>query len=225
MCVVVGRLLPLFPLGKVLFPGQPVPVFASKERDRQLVREARGLPGTAWFGVIAIREGRQACQDGVRALHEIGCVAQVSRAAELEDGRFVLVTKGTRRFRLVRLDRSRPYLQGEIDLLAEDTGDEAAARLAAQVVRQTFSAYLGGPEPAPGPDDLLGLPEDPIELSYLVADFMTANLPAKQSLLAEPDALSRLTAERQMLSVEAAIRRRIRSAPMPDFLRTSHSRN
>jgi len=57
------------------------------------------------------------------------------------------------------------------------------------------------------------------------ARFMTANLPAKQSLLAEPDALSRLTAERQMLSVEAAIRRRIRSAPMPDFLRTSHSRN
>jgi hypothetical protein len=45
------------------------------------------------------------------------------------------VVRAETRFRLAGFDSSRPYLQDQVDLLAEDTGDEMSAGLAAQAVR------------------------------------------------------------------------------------------
>ena len=122
------------------------------------------------------------------------------------------MTVGTQRFRLAELDQSRPYLQGQVDLLAENSGDEAAAALAAQAVQVAFRSYLGtlaaqGVAQVSVPD----LPDEPVLLSYLVASSMIVDLSDRQVLLAEPDALRRLTAERALLSREIAILRSLGS--------------
>jgi Lon protease-like protein len=218
--------MPLFPLGTVLYPGLLLPLHIFEERYRQLVRDLLDGPEPRRFGVIAIRKGRETGVDGVSALHEIGCIATVRRVAAHDDGRFDLVTVGTQRFRLAAVDDSRPYLQGEIDLLDEETGDETAAGEAADAVRRGFRGYLEALSRQESvhvtmPD----LPDDPVLLSYLVAASMILDLPVRQALLAEPDALRRLASERTLLSREITMLRSLTSTPAPDLRNSPYNPN
>ncbi len=222
----MSETLPLFPLGTVLYPGLLLPLHIFEDRYRRLVRDLLDGPAPGRFGVIAIRKGRETGVDGVSALHEIGCTATLRHVEEHEDGRFDLVTVGTQRFRLLELDDSLPYLQGQVDVLAEDTGDESATGLAAQTVQRGFRAYLdalaaGGVAQVNVPD----LPDEPVLLSYVVAASMIVDLPDKQVLLAEPDALRRLTTERALLSRETTMLRSLRSAPAPELRYSPYNPN
>jgi uncharacterized protein len=220
------RILPLFPLGTVLYPGLLLPLHVFEERYRQLVHDLMAEPEPRCFGVIAIREGRETGSDGVSALYEIGCTATVRQVFEQEDGRFYLITVGTQRFRLGEIDRGEPYLRAAVDLLPEDTGDRAAAEQAAQDVRSRFRDYLEAMA-ARGVTRISspGLPDEPVALSYLVAASVIVELGEKQGLLAQPDALCRLTTERALLSRENAMLRSLTSTPAPEFRHTPYSPN
>ena len=212
----MSETLPLFPLGTVLYPGLLLPLHIFEERYRQLVRDLLTGSEPGRFGVIAIRRGRETGVDGVCALYEVGCIAALRQVREHSDGRFDLVTAGTQRFRLVSLEHGRPYLQGAVDLLAEDTGDEAAAGAAVRAVQQAFHDYLVTlAARGTGEVSIPDLPDQPIALSYLVAASMVVDLPDRQALLAEPDALRRLQAERELLGRETAMLRTFTSAPAP----------
>jgi Lon protease-like protein len=176
--------------------------------------------------VIAIREGRETGIDGVSALYDVGCLATVRDVTELPDGRYELVTVGTDRFRLHALDESKPYLRGEVELLDEPVGDEAEARLAAAAVQRGFRRYLDvlatkGPATISVPE----LPDEPILLSYLVAASVIIDLPERQGLLAQPNALRRLRSERALLAKETAILRELGSTPAPDLRSSPYSQN
>jgi len=218
--------MPLFPLGTVLYPGLLLPLNIFEERYRQLVHDLLDGPEPRRFGVIAIRKGRETGVAGVSALYEIGCTARLRQVREHEDGRFDLVTAGAQRFRLASLDHSRPYLQGEVELLAEESGGDAAAAGAARAVQRAFHDYLvvlatRGRGEAVIPE----LPDEPAALSYLVAASMVVDLPDRQALLAEPDALRRLEAERVLLSRETAMMRTFTSAPAPGLRDTPWNPN
>lgn len=218
--------MPLFPLGTVLYPGLVLPLHIFEERYRQLVRDLLAGPEPQRFGVIAIREGRETGIAGISSLHEIGCTATLRQVEQYEDGRYDLVTVGTQRFRLVELDESQPYLQGEVDLMAEPAGEAADAGLAARAVQAAFRGYLGAlSERGATEISIPELPDEPILLSYLVAASMIVELPAKQSLLAEPDAARRLATERGMLARETTMLRRLPSTPAPDLRYTPYSPN
>jgi len=222
----MSETLPLFPLGTVLFPGLLLPLHIFEDRYRQLVRDLLDRPEPRRFGVIAIRQGRETGVDGIQALHEIGCIATLNQVNPLEDGRYDIVTIGTQRFRLASLDDAKPYLRGRVDLLAEETGDEAGAAQAVRVVRDGFRAYLSalaerGVTQISAPE----LPGDPVTLSYLVAASMIIELGDRQALLAEPDALHRLTAERALLSRELTMLRTLTATPAPDLRNSPYSSN
>lgn len=222
----MSQCLPLFPLGTVLYPGLVLPLHIFEERYQELVQDLLAGPEPRQFGVIAIREGRETGIAGVRALHEIGCTATLRQVDEQEDGRYNLVTVGTDRFRLLRLDDSRAYLQAEVDLLADEAGDEAAAGLAVTAVQEAFLAYLEvlaqrGATRVNVPE----LPDEPVLLSYVVAASVVVDLHDKQALLAEPDALRRLTAERTLLLKETTLLRALTSMPAADLRNTPYSPN
>lgn len=136
------EMLPLFPLGTVLYPGLVLPLNIFEERYRQLVRDLVAGPEPRQFGVIAIREGRETGVTGVSALYEVGCLAAVREITELPDGRYELATVGTDRFRLHTIDESLPYLRGEIELLDEPVGEESEAALLVSAVHRAFHGYL-----------------------------------------------------------------------------------
>jgi Lon protease-like protein len=222
----VRETLPLFPLGTVLYPGLLLPLNIFEERYRRLVRDLLDGPEPRRFGVIAIRKGRETGVDGISALHEVGCTATLREVAEQEDGGFHLVTVGTQRFRLTSLDSSMPYLQGEVELLEEQVGDEAAAGLAAQAVQRGFRGYVEALASRESAEVTVPeLPDEPLLLSYLVAASMILDLPVRQQLLAEPDAERRLGAERTLLARETTMLRSLTATPAPDLRNTPYNPN
>jgi uncharacterized protein len=222
----MSETLPLFPLATVLFPGMRLPLHVFEQRYRQLVRDLLELPEPRRFGVIAIRKGRETGVDGVTALYEIGCTAALRAAEPRDDGRYDLQVVGTERFRLLRLDSSLPYFQAEIEPLADEVGDAATAALAAQRVQTGFRSYLNTlADRGGGTISLTSLPDEPLLLSYVVAAAMIIDLPERQSLLAAPDALARLKAERALLARETGMLRVTTSRPAPDFTYAPYSPN
>ena len=102
------------------------------------VRDLLGGPERRQFGVIAIRKGRETGIDGVHSLYEIGCIATLRRVDRHDDARFDIVTVGSRRFRLRGLDETRPYLQGEVEMPADEPVDPASAEPAVRVIQAAF---------------------------------------------------------------------------------------
>jgi len=220
------EMLPLFPLGAVLYPGMLLPLHIFEERYRQLIRDLLARPEPRQFGVIAIRKGRETGIDGVHSLYEIGCTATLRRVDQLEDGRFDLVTVGTQRFRLLALDQTLPYLQGEIDLLAEDAVDQVAAGPSVRAVQVAFRAYLDALTERGGATVRIeDLPAEPVLLSFVVAATMVIDLPERQGLLNEPDTVRRLNIEHALLARETAMLRATTSRPAPDLRYTPYSPN
>jgi uncharacterized protein len=220
--------LPLFPLGTVLFPGLVLPLHVFEDRYRALVRHLMALPAddAREFGVVAIRGGwevEQATPGGEPAvgfttgtppdLYDVGCSAQLRQVTEHPDGRFDIVTVGSRRFRLINVKTGdQPYLTAEVEWLPEETGEPGLADALAPGVLAVFQRYL---RMLRGDSSLTGeqLPDDPTVLSHLVAATASLTLDDRQHLLSLPDTVQRLKAERAMLSREVALLDQIRAVP------------
>ena len=225
----VPERLPLFPLGLVLLPGLMLPLHVFEQRYRDLVRDLLDLPEEARrFGVVAIREGREVGADGVTALHEVGCVAQVRRVTPYDDGRFEVVTTGARRFRLTGLaDEGTSYATGLVEWLPDELGPADEAALLDRAVRSAFATYVQALGQARGEDadDVGDLPGDSLVLSYVVAASVVVDLEDRQRLLAEPDGVTRLRAELALLRREATLLRTLTALPAPELARVPISPN
>jgi uncharacterized protein len=222
----MGEMLPLFPLGAVLYPGMLLPLHIFEERYRQLVRDLLDGSDPRRFGVIAIRKGRETGIDGVQSLYQIGCTAVLRRVDQHEDGRYDIVAVGSERFRLLGLDETQPYLRGEVEILAEEPADPVAAGPAARAAQVAFREYLDALTEWGGATVRLeDLPDEPDLLSFVVAAAMVIDLPERQALLAEPGAVRRLGLERALLSRETAMLRTTTSRPAPDLRNTPYSPN
>jgi uncharacterized protein len=217
-------LLPLFPLGTVLYPGLLLPLHIFEDRYRALVRDlVDGPEETRVFGVVAIREGREVGEGGIRSLHEVGCLADLRQVEPHADGRFDIVATGVRRFRIHSVDAtSKPYLQAEIEFLDEPEGE--AATVLARAVTSLWGAYRQVLTGSP-PDDPDELPDDPGVLSYLVAAATVLDLGDKQKLLEDADTTSRLRRELALLRREAVVLRLLPSLPAVELTRTAVNPN
>lgn len=214
-------MLPLFPLGTVLFPGLVLPLHVFEERYRQLVRDLLELPQQSQrFGVVCIREGREVGADGIRALYEVGCVAQLSQVQAYDDGRYDLVTVGTSLFRLTALHDDRPYFTGEVEELADSPGDLAEARVLDPLVRAAFGQYVEQLGVASGSDiEHPELPDDPQVLGHLVGATMALDLADRQDLLEQPDGVARLRRGLSLLRRESGVLSALRAVPAPELAR------
>jgi Lon protease-like protein len=185
--------LPLFPLNTVLLPNTTLPLHIFEERYKTMIN--RCIEERAPFGVVLIRSGEEVGGDAEP--YEIGCTARIVQIDRRPDGRMNLLTFGDDRFRILSLDRSAPYLQGDVELLAStDVEAPEVTDLTARVValfREHFRLVLA----------LTGqwlrefdLPKEP----EVLADFLAGNLELpvekKQELLetlSVPVRLERLT--------------------------------
>ena len=217
--------MPLFPLGTVLYPGVLLPLHIFEDRYRQLIRDLLAQPaGPRRFGVVAIKEGREVGTDGVTALHEIGCTAELQRVEAYDDGRFDIIAVGASRFRLVRVDASQP-LVGEVELLPDVCTDEAT-RLSGRAVRM-FGSYRKALLTAQGlaVDEPPELPDDPVERSYLIAAAMLVEMSDKQDMLATSTVDERLVLEMALLRRESALVSQLSTRPAVEFPRAGYSPN
>jgi Lon protease-like protein len=106
----MSRLLPLFPLQIVAFPGAAIPLHIFEDRYKEMVGEAEAA-GTE-FGIVLAKEG---------GVVNAGCTVVVESVLNrYPDGRFDVLARGLRRFSLVSIDQELAYLRGEVEYF-EDT--------------------------------------------------------------------------------------------------------
>ncbi|MGP4025084.1 LON peptidase substrate-binding domain-containing protein [Actinomadura sp. 3N407] len=209
--------LALFPLGTVLFPGLVLPLHLFEDRYRRLVGDLLERPEPRGFGVVGIQLGHEVGDGAAHRLAEVGCVAELREATRHPDGRYDIVTVGARRFRLKELDRSRPYLQGEVEYLPEEPGADTGP--IARRVRRLYRLYrhrLGAA--GDGPFDEAEPPDDPVAMSYVIAASLVLDGHDKQRLLECEDATLRLEAERDLLARENRILDVLPMIPAGQFL-------
>jgi uncharacterized protein len=224
----VGAILPVFPLGTVLFPGLVLPLHIFEERYRTLVRDLVATTDAEphEFGVVTLRHGSEALpadSDGeappgaaitTGELYDVGCTAELRQVTELPDGRFDIVTVGRRRFRVVTLAAAtHPYLTAEVEWLPEEETTGGTAELLAPRVLAAFRTYLDLLRP--DSEVLDQVPDDPTVLSHLVAATAQLTTDERQELLAAPDTAARLRAELRLLNREAGLLARVRAVPVP----------
>jgi Lon protease-like protein len=223
----VSEQLPMFPLNTVLFPGVGMPLHVFEDRYRALVHHLLSISDKSLrlFGIVAIREGYEVGSHGIRSVHRVGCVAQMTSVEPHPDGRFDIEVVGRQRLRLNGMDTSGRYLVGDVDLLSEGKAtpldvEEAERALGA------FESYRGRLSEMRGDDVLDGdLPRDPEYLSYSLAATCLLTLRERQELLETDTARERLILLRHSLREEMRAMRAIPSLPATEVARTSWSPN
>ena len=119
-----SRLIPLFPLQVVVFPGTPLPLHIFEERYKDMVGTA--IRENSEFGVVLARE------DGIV---NAGCTVVVEKLTELHaDGRMDIITRGRRRFEILSLNEEKEYLQAEVRFFEDEDFRPAAEELKQQVL-------------------------------------------------------------------------------------------
>jgi len=112
---------PLFPLGLVALPTEAVPLHVFEERYRTMINQC--IDSETEFGIVWLSD------DGLR---DVGCACEIERVLEeMEDGRFNVLTRGTRPFRVLERQGYLAYPAGVVEFLddaAEEVDDEALQR-------------------------------------------------------------------------------------------------
>jgi Lon protease-like protein len=200
--------IPMFPLGGVLLPGLVLPLHVFEPRYRQLVSDCLES-GEHEFGVVLIDRGSEVGGGDTRA--EVGVVAMMLQVAELDDGRFAVVTVGTRRIRVVRWLDDDPYPQAEIEDWPDEPGDDVEPELIETTAARARSCAGLSVEMG----DRSGVPEieltgDPSFDSYLLAAISPFGPADQYAALCAPNPLDRLHLINVLLDdVEAGLRFRL----------------
>lgn len=215
----VAARIPLFPLGTVLMPGAALPLHVFEPRYRQLTVDLiTGEIPDKEFGVVAVREGHSADTDGVDGMYPVGCTAALLDARRLPDGRYDVVTRGSRRFRLIDLDvEEKPYLTGTVEFLPDATDEEPDERLVAMLAAAARDAHRRYCSTAWRSRDWREPDEDtPTEqLAHLLAGDCLLPLDERQELLEQTSPLHRLRAIRALLARETGLLTQLRAVPAP----------
>ncbi len=210
--------LPIFPLGSVLFPGLVLPLHIFEERYRLLVHDLLEGEEPHRFGIVSIEFGHEVGTGAAQRLSAVGCVAELRGVQEAEgDEGFDIVTTGGSRFRIEDVDDSGPYLQAEVTELPEEEGP--GARSAVEPVARLFRTYCERLiEHGAEVTDLDDLPDDPVQLSYVVAASVVLDRPDRQRLLQAENAAARLHLEYGLLRRENHLLETFPAVPGAEFL-------
>ena len=188
-------IMPMFPLGSVLLPGGVLPLHVFEPRYRQLVQDCMASAEHE-FGVTLIERGFEVGGGDVRTM--VGTVARMMQVAELDDGRYALLTVGTRRIRIEHWLPDDPYPQAEVeDWPDDDAADESLEAEMSAAIATTWSrvrrmnalaAELGDVHA----DVAAEISPDPLVASYHLCSLAPLGPADQQRLLAAPSVRARI---------------------------------
>lgn len=184
-----SRIIPLFPLNTVLFPGMVLPLRIFEPRYRLMVR--RLIEGDRQFGVALIQEGHEV---GTPAQpYDVGTIAEISGHEILPDGQIMIVAVGMRRFRIDRTVEGEPYQQAEVTLIDEGDPDDPVEDALLEDATASLTTYLQ--QLSSVTNLTIALPDEPlspIDLTYLMAATVQVDNERKQDLLETVPVVERL---------------------------------
>jgi uncharacterized protein len=204
--------LPMFPLGAVLLPGEVLPLQVFEPRYRALVQDCLAAPDGPRFGVVLIARGHEV--GGGDERHDVGVVARIVRHEPAPDGRSALLCAGEERIRVREWLPDDPYPRADVEPVGDAPIDLGAFDAALPAVLDSSAATHAlivrvaaatGHEPPPFPalvaalrdGDTAGL--DHTAISYALASSGPLGAADRLRVLAAPDAAARLRAVAEAL--------------------------
>src|SRR5690242_7827494 len=192
--------MPMFPLGTVLFPYTSIPLHVFEERYRVMVRELLG-DLDAQFGVVLIERGSVVGGGDVR--FNVACAARIVEAEEYPDGRFAIAAVGDGRVRVAQWLDDDPYPRAEVEPLAEsdatDADFDARARLVDAFADVVDVARRFDPRIVSPPE----LDPDPLRASFQAGAWAPIGPLDAQRVLETDDLGARLTLLAQLIGERA----------------------
>ncbi|MDH4147661.1 MAG: LON peptidase substrate-binding domain-containing protein [Acidimicrobiia bacterium] len=183
------RVLPMFPLGTVLLPGGVLPLQVFEPRYLEMTR--RCLDGDREFGVVLIERGYEVGGGDVRS--SFGTVARIVAAQQMGSARWMLVTVGSQRIKVLRWLPDDPFPQAEVEPWDDPvdapspSGQEYAdlTALARRVIAQAAEMGWGGM------DATVDFPDDPRLGTHHIAALAPLGAFDKQRVLGTEGAAAR----------------------------------
>jgi Lon protease-like protein len=189
-------ILPMFPLGTALLPHEPLPLHVFEQRYRALVRDC--LAGDRRFGVALIERGSEVGGGDVR--FDVACVAQIARADELPDGRWMLVAEGVEKVAVTEWLTDHPYPRAEVEPVDDPPWSvdcDAALGSALDSFRRVVAiACELGADVDPGVLELTG--NAPVD-AWLLAGRAPVGPLDRHALLTAPSAAARMRLLQELL--------------------------
>ena len=195
--------IPLFPLHTVLFPETPLHLHIFEPRYKIMLR--RCLAKKEPFGVVLIQQGQEAFGP-ISKVYNVGCTAHIINVKQNSPSSYNLTAFGYERFRILELNKDRPYMIGTVETYKIHDTDTNDTHQSARNLKSLVQNYLElMPKIELGANDLMDFqfPEKPESILHMAASLLQLPGFEKQRLL-ESHSFSDL-----LFSVERLYRREI----------------
>jgi len=114
---IVPDVLPILPLrNTVLFPGVVIPITVGRDKSIKLIKDA--YKGSRIIGVVS-QKNMNIEDPGFDDLNRVGTAAYIIKMLQMPDGNTTVIIQGKKRFNLVDLVSSDPYIKAQVSHFEE----------------------------------------------------------------------------------------------------------
>ncbi len=193
--------MPILPLPNVLLPYQALPLLIVEPHQLSMMRYC--LEYEKNFGIVLLREAETE-QDPHPVPYMVGTSARIISHKYLPDGKMQVLTLGEGRFRIRKLDYSRPYPVALVEPVVEsDSPDDSTTLRILNRAKEAFSMLLQALFGRQGMELTIRFTNDPVALSFAMAACVQMSSLQRQRLLEITDTVERLREIIPLLETQA----------------------
>lgn len=210
--------LPILPLrNNVLFPGVVIPITVGRDKSIKLIQEAN--KGNKIIGVVSQKSQEEESPE-FKDLHIIGTVAQIVRLLKMPDGSSTVIIQGKRRFKMLEMTQTDPFMRAKVEILKEqkfDTANKELNMMFKNIKDLALQIIKDSPNIPSEAQFAIKNIDSPTFLVNFISSNMNADVAKKQEMLEEMELKSRvvkvlehLSMESQMLEMRNEIHNKVR---------------
>jgi len=200
----VPSALPILPLrGMVVYPMTAVPIRVGQPRSVQLIDDA--VSNDQIIGLVARKDSDQETP-GPDDVYRIGTAAMVHRLSKASDGTLTLIVQGLLRIQIKRFVQQSPYLTAQVIPIPEKGQSSLEIEALRRNILNTFRRMTDLVPAIPEETSLmLNEIEDPLQLTYAVANHLRVDLEEAQQLLVLDSVTDKLHALLVLMAKEVEV--------------------
>lgn len=210
--------LPILPLrNNVLFPGVVIPITVGRDKSIKLIQEAN--KGNKIIGVVSQKAQEEESPE-FSDLHTVGTVAQIVRLLKMPDGSSTVIIQGKRRFRMLEMTQTDPFMRAKVEILNEqkfDTSNKELNMMFKNIKDLALQIIKDSPNIPSEAQFAIKNIDSPTFLVNFISSNMNADVAKKQEMLEEMEikkrvmkVLEHLSMESQMLEMRNEIHNKVR---------------
>ncbi|MDG2504996.1 MAG: endopeptidase La, partial [Crocinitomicaceae bacterium] len=210
--------LPILPLrNNVLFPGVVIPITVGRDKSIKLIQEAN--KGNKIIGVVSQKSQEEESPE-FKDLHVIGTVAQIVRLLKMPDGSSTVIIQGKRRFKMLEMTQTDPFMRAKVEILKEqkfDTANKELNMMFKNIKDLALQIIKDSPNIPSEAQFAIKNIDSPTFLVNFISSNMNADVAKKQEMLEEMElkarvmkVLEHLSMESQMLEMRNEIHNKVR---------------